>query len=507
VLWIHASNAARFEESIGDVADQLRLYGRRDPKVNVLQLLQNWLATTRGGTRRWIIVLDSVDDAYFLLEPPPTKEGAHVAKRRIDYFPATEECCMLITSRTKSEAGRLVREINMVEVPPMDPEEAEKLLYKGLGSVDDDTVVRHLAEALDFMPLALSQSMSYIQARAPRCTIKQYIEMIESGRRERTGLLRQDGCVPQRDRDASNSIILTWQISFTHIQSMRPTAADLLALMSFCDCQAIPECLLNVLDSNTISATQGQDIVGEGFDEDILTLRAFSFISNTKAQSNSWQMHRLVQDSMQWWLRDCGKYESSEAHYINRLNHVLPTGDYENWDICKLLLPHIGSAVSLNASERNLAVKQSEIMYKVAWFTYLQQNPALALKMAEGSTQLRRSWLGEKDDRTLLSTTLLALAKLLGGQWGEAEELFVKEMETSRTVLGAEHPSTLTSMANLASTFWNQGRWKEAEELFVKVIETSRTVLGAEHPSTLTSMANLASTYQNQGRWKEAEEL
>ncbi|KAF1818224.1 uncharacterized protein K489DRAFT_292282, partial [Dissoconium aciculare CBS 342.82] len=62
-------------------------------------------------------------------------------------------------------------------------------------------------------------------------------------------------------------------------------------------------------------------------------------------------------------------------------------------------------------------------------------------------------------------------------------------------------------MANLASTYRNQGRWGEAEQLEVRVMETSKTVLGAEHPYTLTSMANLAGTYTDQKRWTEAEEL
>jgi hypothetical protein len=76
-----------------------------------------------------------------------------------------------------------------------------------------------------------------------------------------------------------------------------------------------------------------------------------------------------------------------------------------------------------------------------------------------------------------------------------------------RTVLGAEHPDTLMSMGNLASTYRNQGRWKEAEELFVKVMETRRTVLGAEHPDTLASMANLAFTLRHLGRRQHALSL
>ncbi|KAF6794206.1 kinesin light chain [Colletotrichum sojae] len=63
------------------------------------------------------------------------------------------------------------------------------------------------------------------------------------------------------------------------------------------------------------------------------------------------------------------------------------------------------------------------------------------------------------------------------------------------------------SMANLASTFWNQGRWKEAEEPFVRVMETWKRVLGEKHPSTLTSMHNLAFTWKNQERWEDATQL
>jgi hypothetical protein len=59
----------------------------------------------------------------------------------------------------------------------------------------------------------------------------------------------------------------------------------------------------------------------------------------------------------------------------------------------------------------------------------------------------------------------------------------------------------------LASTYRSQGRWKEAKELFVKVVETRKTVLGQGYPSTLTSMVNLAYTWKSQGRDEEAIEL
>ncbi|KAK5711317.1 hypothetical protein LTR17_018488 [Elasticomyces elasticus] len=70
VLWIHASNAARFEQSVRDVADQLKIYGRKDPKSDLLQLLRNWLRDESKG--KWLMVLDNADEVGFLLEPPAT---------------------------------------------------------------------------------------------------------------------------------------------------------------------------------------------------------------------------------------------------------------------------------------------------------------------------------------------------------------------------------------------------------------------------------------------------
>ncbi|KYG39576.1 hypothetical protein M433DRAFT_56287, partial [Acidomyces richmondensis BFW] len=99
VLWIHASNAARFEQSLGDVAHQLKIYVGKDPRTDFLLLLQNWLRDEDNG--RWLIVLDNADDASFLLQPPATPGDAQPMRRRIDYIPSCEHGSMLVTTRSK----------------------------------------------------------------------------------------------------------------------------------------------------------------------------------------------------------------------------------------------------------------------------------------------------------------------------------------------------------------------------------------------------------------------
>jgi hypothetical protein len=104
--------------------------------------------------------------------------------------------------------------------------------------------VAELAAALEFVPLAIVQAAAYISQRAPRCSVRQYLEEFKKSERKRTSLLNRDEGQLRRDWEAKNSIIITWQISFDYIHQTRPSAADLLSLMSFFDRQGISEVLL-----------------------------------------------------------------------------------------------------------------------------------------------------------------------------------------------------------------------------------------------------------------------
>jgi hypothetical protein len=74
----------------------------------------------------------------------------------------------------------------------------------------------------------------------------------------------------------------------------------------------------------------------------------------------------------------------------------------------------------------------------------------------------------------------------------EAEEMFVRVLESRLRVQGEEHPETLSTAAWLAETYWRQGRTEEAEVLFSKTGEAMSRVLGEEHAETLLAMASLA---------------
>ena len=525
VFWVHASNAARFEQSYRDITDVVKIKGREDPKADIFKLVHNWL---RGCEGKWLMVLDNVDDADFLvnaqiiIQSQSSDPGRQALQPLRDYLPQSQNRSILITTRSQQSALKLSERNDLIPVDPMDASNAVELLDKKLESTGqrNDKDLIELAAALEFIPLAIVQAASYISQLSPRYSVRQYIEEFQKSDRLKSSLLNHEGGELRRDGEAKNSIIITWQISFEHIYQTRQSAAKLLSLMSFFDPQGIPETLVRDRagdaeheihegkDDNGVQSDEDSDseLNDNGFEMDVRTLRDFLFISTT-SDPTVFEMHRLIQLATRKWLEANEQLEKWKEQYINILYEVMPTGEYKNWTYCRALFPHVKSAVTQRPKGDGSLREWASLLHNAAWYMWRTGIITEAVNLSEKAMKVRKKILGQEHKETLDSMGMVGLAYGLGGRWKEAEELEVQVIEIMKRVLGEEHPDTLASIANLAVASWSQGRWKEAEELEVQVIEISKRVLGEEHPSTLASIANLATIYWSQGRWEEAEEL
>jgi hypothetical protein len=120
------------------VVDQLQILGGHDSKANIFKLFEAWLRDGRKG--RWLLILDNADDARFLREPPPSKDGTTnaglaggIRKSIVEYLPVCEHGSILFTTRSRHTAMQLVDGRDVIAVPPMDEEHAEQLLEQKLG--------------------------------------------------------------------------------------------------------------------------------------------------------------------------------------------------------------------------------------------------------------------------------------------------------------------------------------------------------------------------------------
>ncbi|KAH7009249.1 P-loop containing nucleoside triphosphate hydrolase protein [Microdochium trichocladiopsis] len=498
VFWIHAETRARVEEGFRYIADTVKIPGRKQTDANVLQLVEQWLRSIENGP--WLLILDNADNGSVLFDADPelpdkaNATTSNDASRRAlwSYLPQSAHGSTIVTTRNKGVAQKLVDDYkSIIEVHPMDEDHALALLERKAGSQPN-------------------------------------MENGTASERHKLSLLNRDEGDLRRDREASNSIIVTWQISFESIRSERPSAADLLALMSFFDHQAIPQSLIQPCDrplsrngnmsegdddrtdeeSDTDSGSwhdhdsddsrasnTSEDSTGQAFEDDLLLLRNYSLISIDETGA-IFGMHSLVQLATSRWLSAEKRTAPLIEEFVHRMARGFPSGEYT-------LFAHVESAIKHRPESGKPLEEWAQILFNGS----CQGRYGLAETMAKRSRDARIEALGKDHELTWKSVSVIGEIFHDQGKYRKAEELFMEVIETSKQKLGLDHPDTLASIHNLASTYCNQGRWDQAEELEVEVMETRKQKLGLDHPDTLASMANLAATYWNQGRWDQAEKL
>jgi hypothetical protein len=427
--------------------------------------VHDWLRDKKNGC--WLLVVDNADDAGVMSaqgsisQQSQTEIGASAGNRRgalqkrlFEYLPPSEHGSVLVTSRTRQAAMQLVEDQDIIPIEPMDSAAARTLLRRKLGDDADkegmEGSIKELAAALDHMPLALAQAAAYIRRRAPRCSVQQYLKEYQQSDGRATSLLNYAAGHLRRDKSASNAILITWQILFDHVRSIRPSAADLLSLMCFFDRQGIPEDLLygyhspakdgdtedvDTDDENTKNVDTENN---NAFNDDLDTLRDYSFVTVTK-DVNMFEMHSLVQLATRKWLESQDQLIKWREQFISNLCAKLPDKEYKNWERCQLLFPHA----------------------KVA----MTQRP-----------QSRKSL--EEWARMLYNAGLYALQR---GRLDEAEEISVLSKNIRSDVLGKEHADTLNSMELVGMVIDEKGKYKDSEVIYRQILATRENVLGRDH--------------------------
>ncbi|KAH8683388.1 hypothetical protein BGZ60DRAFT_524713 [Tricladium varicosporioides] len=507
VLWVHASTKARFEEAYRDIADKLELPERNDPKVDVLRLVSNWLCNETNG--KWLMVVDNADDVE-VFYPKQTrtinKSSPPGPTSLATFLPQSRNGSILITSRSKDAAARLAGGRTYIkEVPRMDESQSLSLFRNKLELASNEEGAPDLLRALDYIPLAITQAAAFINRRS-RMTASDYLDDFRGNDKKRESLLNWDSGDLRRDESASNSVVLTWQMSFEFIREQRRSATDLLSIMSFFNPQGIPEWVLR-RHSRSMVKIGDEGGVDSSFDEDLDTLRAYSLITAT-AGGGVYEMHALVHFCTRVWLSTFSNSRQWDREFLELMAREFSSADFKNWTKCQQLLPHVESLYKSELSDNESVSKWAQVLDQAAM--YLQEalgKYGEAEKLNRRVLERREKELGEQHPDTLASVSNLALVLQHQGKYDEAEKLNRRVLERREKELGEQHPDTLASVSNLASVLQDQGKYDEAEKLNRRALEGYEKELGEQHPNTLTSVGNLALVLQHQGKYDEAEKL
>ncbi|KAK4221858.1 hypothetical protein QBC38DRAFT_520909 [Podospora fimiseda] len=255
----------------------------------------------------------------------------------------------------------------IVPVEEMSREEAIKLLGKNL-------------KVSCPPPSSNTQASAYMAKKQISTT--EYLELCKSSDEDMIELLSKEFEDRHRYKNIQNAVATTWLISFQQILDYDPLAADYLRFMCFLAGKDIPQSMLPPAGRlKTVEA--------------IGTLKAYAFISQQN-ESDSYDIHRLVQISMMTWLAGKGEQKKWTAKVLERLQDVFPWPGHENREEWIRYLPHTQYALQL---------------WKITGY--------------------------EKATADLLC------------KYEEAEQMHRQALQLREKVLGKEHPSTLTSINDL----------------------------------------------------------
>lgn len=343
IFWVSAADQSSFLRSYEAIALEIPRSFREDHSLLVteqvagegsltesktLVLVKDWLSSEDCG--KWLLILDNADD------PDLFSNTKYDGISLLPYLPRADNGHILITSRFQRVALSLVSgENSLIHVAPMTPQESVSLLRTRLPkdeSTKNDTL--ELANALDFLPLAMKQSIGYINAT--NTSIKDYLRLFSKDDGYQRRLLEKTYRDISRDThdDLQDSVILTWQISFDQIRIQRPAAANVLSVMGTLKREDIPAHLLTSVSFDELE-----------FQEDIGILMQYSLISKNR-DPVSYSMHRLVHLTIRiWLLREgtLGKWEAEALRLVLESYSVTISADSGGQDMVmrELLFPHV----------------------------------------------------------------------------------------------------------------------------------------------------------------------
>ena len=539
VFWIHASSAARFMQGIREIADAVKLSERMNPTADILRSLHNWLHDERKG--KWLLILDNVDDATFLLShlrDVPTEDSGY-SRRLIDYLPPSRHGAILVTSRIKSEARKLIEESDIVTVSPMQELEAQQLFQGKLGSdpgPNEAAEAAKLVAALEFMPLAIVQAASYIREKQPRCSIHSYLDLFSRNLSEKTALLAHEAGGLRRDPEAKNSILLTWHISFEHLRKVRPSAADLLSFMCFFDRQGISTRLLQrkgkpwrteitffrwflliprrrMIEAYEPTLPVRRRIksspaeVDSKLENDILVLRNYLFI--TSRDDDTFEIHRLVQLATRAWLQKQRELRKWSKEFITTLWLDFPDHPDQPWRICQELYPHVRSASAQPPMMTNWLqrLRWFHVLLRAADFAGRSGNMIEAESMYMQAYELAKRGLGPGPSDSETVTTRFANSLRDVGRYEEAEAMHRQLVERSLGICRPKRSRRVYRMIPIADLLSLQNKHAEAERIYRRSLRHFEQKLGANHLDTLHAARSLGNALIYQEKYEEAETM
>ncbi|MFI7602445.1 NB-ARC domain-containing protein [Actinoplanes sp. NPDC049681] len=420
-------------------------------------LLMAWL---RAADRRWLIVLDDVED-------PAELDGL---------WPTGERGRTIVTTRRR-DAMMIRPSVRVVPVGMFDPAESVAYLRSRL-SLDPvvgppepaDAELAALAAALGHFPLALSQAAAFLIDTG--MDVSAYRRLVEDDRERLADLFPPSSPADGHDR----TVATTWRLAAGRAAALAPpgTVMPMLQLAAVLAPTGTPEPVL-------MSAAACEWIGGSRRDA-LLALRALHRLSLLDHHQGVVVMHALVQRAVREAVAPTVVPQLARAA-ADALDEAWAAADGE---------PALAAAVYDGVAAVRRAVGDHlfdggmhPVLRRVAEYLAAVGRSAAARDAAEDLLRQARSRHGERHrDVVFLQTQVARALGDLGDPTG-AYELLVPLRRQAERLLGPHDPDTLEVRLHEARQQFEVGAAQNALRDMLSVAEVAGAVLGDDHGLTL----------------------
>ena len=287
VFWLNASSKDALQQSLASAEIRLPTWksGTRSDYAlgsasvqESMDVVLKWLSTS--GNNNWLVIYDNFDWDW--------------EREWNKYSPQADQGNILITTRLEKPRRASLR------VEKVDERLARKVLEARMwvdvsqenrlpiGSTD----VNELLDELQGLPLALVQAGAYL-----RTTKMSILKYLQTYREKWTSLMESQDKTSLLEY-GEQSVLMTWQVSYERVKSVKPEAAKLLDLWAFLSPDDIwDELATSTVDSDTyvgdigsLSFLSGDDIM---FFDCVRVLSQYSLVTGL-TDKESYSIHSVL---------------------------------------------------------------------------------------------------------------------------------------------------------------------------------------------------------------------
>ncbi|MFD4563205.1 FxSxx-COOH system tetratricopeptide repeat protein [Streptomyces sp. NPDC058467] len=458
-------------------------------------------------SRRWLIVLDNVD------EPQVVGPGHEQVAHYRGWIRPHGGGLLLVTSRDTSRQAWGPR-AELLRLEPLGVRDAGRVLLDAAPQAGTQEQAWELAARLGGLPLALHAAGSYLATATSRYrNFDHYRRALDAELSTLLGAQHPDASAP----DVARTVVRhTWELSLDQLtEEGNRLARPLLRMMALLAQAPIP---LSLLTPSLLATATGEPVTVVSVEAALAGLDRYGLLGLPEPvpgvelmQENSAQvvLHPLVREISALALKaetpELAQWHRALTDRLTEAVDDVAGAGRSGWTAARLLAPHM--RLLLDHSTRETFTDARDAVVAIADVLGSAGSYALEHVLRQQVVDAQVRFLGHDHPETLTCRNDLAAALGMMGEYAQAVELHRQTLEDRIRVLGPDHRDTLWSRSGLSSALYGLGEYVRAADLDRQLLGERIRVLGPDDPDTLATRNNLALALLRIGESAQAAEL